>query len=62
MINIISDKLYSTKELAAVLHVKPETPKSWRKRKKFSLKFHKVGGAVKYLGQDVIEWWEERAG
>lgn len=59
MLEKISDeKYYTTEEVAKMLHVSIYTVKSWRTRKKYSLAYYRIGGSVRYLGEDLRHWLE----
>jgi Helix-turn-helix domain len=55
-----ADELLSTKEAAAVLGIEAQTLATWRCKKRYSLKYIKVGGIVKYRRRHIEQFLDER--
>jgi hypothetical protein len=54
-------RLLTTSEAARVLGMKPQTLAIWRCKKRYPLRFVKMGGAVRYLMADLAKFLEASA-
>jgi len=55
-----TDELLTTQEAAALLGVEAQTLAIWRCKKRYSLKYIKVGGIVKYRRRHIEQFLDER--
>jgi excisionase family DNA binding protein len=56
-----ADRLLTEQEAAKVLDLEPGTLRHWRcDRRKYHLRYIKVGGAVRYRLSDLLQWLERR--
>lgn len=55
---LITKELLTTKDLAEILGVKPNTINVWR-LKGYGPKYHKLGYLVRYKREDVEKWMDE---
>ncbi|PYT48529.1 MAG: hypothetical protein DMG44_14470 [Acidobacteria bacterium] len=53
--------LLTTEQAARVLGVKPQTLSIWRCKKRYGLRYRKVGGSVRYVMTDLLKFLEEAA-
>lgn len=54
---VVAGGLYTTEEVACYLKIKVDTLQVWRTTGRYpGLKWVKVGGAVRYRGQDVLNF------
>ncbi len=54
------NRLLNTEEAANILHLSPDTLTVWRAVGRYSLKFVKVGRAVRYREQDIHDFIEQQ--
>ncbi|MGB6736309.1 MAG: helix-turn-helix domain-containing protein [Candidatus Sulfotelmatobacter sp.] len=55
-----TDELLSPLEASALLGIKAQTLAIWRCKKRYSLKYIKVGATVKYRRRDIDQFLDER--
>lgn len=54
---VLPDALYTTTEAARFLRLRPNTLENWRmKGKRHRLRFRRIGGCVRYAGQDLLDF------
>jgi len=51
-----ANRLLNTQEAANILHISPDTLTVWRAVGRYKLKFVKVGRAVRYREQDILDF------